>query len=246
MTFYLWLAAGAAAGGFINGLAGFGSALFALTFWLQILSPVEAVSLIVIVAVASGLQGVALVRQSIFAYPVRLARFVIPALLGIPLGTAMLATLSPAVIKMTVGCSMLLYGALFAARKSMPKLSPKPLIDCLVGFFGGILGGAASLSGVLPTMWCALQPWTKSEQRAVMQPFNVIVLAISAVIFAARGYYSVHTLPLVAIALPTTLVFAQIGIWVFKRIEDDQFRRLLVVLMLFSGAMIVCKEIFVP
>ena len=59
MNFYLWLAAGSAAGGFVNGMAGFGTALFALGFWLQILPPTQAVSLVVIMSVVSGLQGVA-------------------------------------------------------------------------------------------------------------------------------------------------------------------------------------------
>lgn len=43
MEFYVYLVTGAIAGGFINGLAGFGTALFALGFWLQILPPEQAV-----------------------------------------------------------------------------------------------------------------------------------------------------------------------------------------------------------
>ena len=45
IEFYLYLIAGALAGGFINGLAGFGTALFALSFWLQILEPGQASSI---------------------------------------------------------------------------------------------------------------------------------------------------------------------------------------------------------
>ena len=44
MLIYLLLAG--LAGGFINGLAGFGTALFALGFLLQILPPLEAVGLV--------------------------------------------------------------------------------------------------------------------------------------------------------------------------------------------------------
>ena len=38
---YLFILAGAAAGGFINGLAGFGTALFALGFFLSVLPPMH-------------------------------------------------------------------------------------------------------------------------------------------------------------------------------------------------------------
>ncbi|WP_454621776.1 sulfite exporter TauE/SafE family protein [Bradyrhizobium cenepequi] len=244
MSFYLWLAAGSAAGGFINGLAGFGTALFALGFWLQILSPIEAVSMVVIMSVVSGLQGVALVRQSIRENPIRLSRFVVPGLVGIPLGTKLLAIVSPLTIKMTVAIFLIAYGGFILLRRDLPRLArQRPMIDGLAGFVGGILGGAASLSGVVPTMWCALQPWSKSEQRAVLQPFNVLILAIAAAVFAVSGYYSWQSIPLILIALPITLVSAQVGIWAFKRLSDDQFRRLLVTLMFVSGLIIVAKEV---
>jgi uncharacterized membrane protein YfcA len=244
MTFYLWLAAGSAAGGFINGLAGFGTALFALGFWLQILSPTEAVSMVVIMSVVSGLQGIALVRQSIRENPIRLSRFVIPGLVGIPMGTKLLAVISPLTIKITVAIFLIAYGGFILLRRDLPRLvRQRPMIDSLVGFVGGILGGAASLSGVVPTMWCALQPWTKSEQRAVLQPFNVLILGIAATVFAVSGYYSSQSIPLILIALPITLISAQVGIWAFKRLSDDQFRRLLVTLMFVSGLIMVVKEV---
>ncbi len=244
MSFYLWLAAGSAAGGFINGLAGFGTALFALGFWLQILSPTEAVSMVVIMSVASGLQGVALVRQSIREHPLRLSRFVIPGIVGIPVGTKLLAIISPFSIKVVVAGFLLAYGGFILLRGGLPRAPRQwPVVDCIVGFVGGILGGAASLSGVVPTMWCALQPWTKSEQRAVLQPFNVLILAIAATVFALSGYYSFRSLSLILVALPITLVSAQVGIWVFKQMSDEQFRRLLVSLMFLSGVIIVVKEL---
>ncbi|MBS0529348.1 MAG: sulfite exporter TauE/SafE family protein [Proteobacteria bacterium] len=244
MSFYFWLAAGAVAGGFVNGLAGFGTALFALGFWLQILPPTEAVSLVVIMSVVSGLQGVALVRQSIRENPVRLLRFVVPGIIGIPIGVKLLSIASPFAIKLTVATFLIGYSGFVLVRRDLPRLSrSKPAIDYLIGFAGGILGGAASLSGVLPTIWCTLQPWTKSEQRAVMQPFNVLILGIAGVTYAISGYYSSRSVSLILITLPITLISAQAGIWAFRRLSDDQFRRLLVSLMLLSGLIIVVKEL---
>lgn len=243
MNFYLWLAAGSAAGGFVNGLAGFGTALFALGFWLQILPPTQAVSLIVVMSVASGLQGVALVQQNIREQPFRLSRFVVPGVIGIPIGVKLLSIASPLTIKLTVATFLIGYGGFILVRRDLPRLPrPKPIMDCAVGFVGGILGGAASLSGVLPTIWCTLQPWTKSEQRAVMQPFNVLILGISAIVYAISGFYSSASVSLILFALPITLISAQVGIWAFRRLSDDQFRQLLVGLMFVSGVIIVVKE----
>ncbi len=238
-----FLVAGAAAGGFINGLAGFGTALLALGFWLQIMPPVSAVSIVVIMSVVSGLQGAWVVRRAIFDQPKRLARFLIPGVLGVPLGVAALSTLDPQDLKIAIGSMMVLYGGFFSLRKTLPKFDhPTPITDSIVGFLGGILGGAASLSGALPTMWCSMRTWSKSETRAVLQPYNIIILVLAAFVFLQRGNYTWDVVKQMLLALPVTLLFAQMGIAVFKRLSDDQFRRLLITMMFVSGIILLTKE----
>ncbi|MFV2035164.1 MAG: sulfite exporter TauE/SafE family protein [Halocynthiibacter sp.] len=245
LDFFVLLAVGAAAGGFMSGLAGFGTSLFALGFWLQIMSPAEAVPIAVVLSVTSGLQGVWIVRLQVFEQPRRLARFLVPAIVGIPLGVGLLALLEASVLKLVIAGFLILYGGFFSLRTSLPEFTrPTPVADALVGFFGGILGGAASLSGALPTMWCSMRPWRKSETRAVLQPFNVVVLGLSAALFAYNGAYNMETLIRIASALPVTLIFAQIGISVFRRMTDGQFRRLIIGLMFVSGLVLLFGVVF--
>ena len=235
---------GAAAGGIINGLAGFGTALLSLGIWLQVLPPSQAVPVVVVMSVVSGLQGVWIVREEIKVAKRRLAAFLLPALVGVPLGTVALGFISATLLKLTISAFMILYGVFFAFRRSLPRLErPTPLADALVGFIGGILGGAASLSGALPTMWCAMRPWTKGETRAVLQPFNVVILVIAAALYAWQGYYTRHTLALIAVALPVTIVSAQMGILVFHRLTDEQFRRTLIWVLLLSGILLALREV---
>jgi len=236
------LIAGAIAGGFINGLAGSGTALLALGFWLQIMAPIEAVSIVVIISVVSGLQGVWLVRASVRQNQRRLARFLIPAFFGIPIGVASLSLVDAATLKLVIAGFLILYGGFFSLRRSLPKLTrPTPVVDRIVGFLGGFLGGAASLSGALPTMWCSMRPWPKSEIRAVLQPFNVVVLGLAALIFAIKGEYTPEILIRIAITLPVAIVFARIGISVFKRLSDDQFRWLIIGMMFVSGLVLLLR-----
>lgn len=241
--YFIYLALGAAAGGFINGLAGFGTALLALGFWLQIMSPIAAVSTSLIMSVVSGPQGAWLVRKTILKQPKRMARFLIPGIIGMPIGVSVLAIIEPHYLKITVGCIMVLYGGFFSLKQSIPKINyPTPIIDGIVGFIGGMLGGAAALSGTLPTMWCAMRSWTKIEIRAVLQPYNIVVLALASLLLASRGHYTWDILKQIMMALPITMLFSQIGIFFFKRLTDDQFRRLLVTLMLLSGVILLTKE----
>jgi uncharacterized membrane protein YfcA len=206
--------------------------------------PLQAVSIVVVMSVVSGLQGVWLVRHSVRAQTTRLARFLQPALFGIPIGIATLTIIDPRTLKLSIAAILLLYGGFFTLRATLPKLTRRtPVIDVLVGFLGGVLGGAASLSGALPTMWCALRPWPKAETRALLQPFNVVVLGLTMVTFAFTGVYTADSLKLIAIVLPLSLICAQIGISIFKRLGDDQFRRLVIALMFVSGAVLMTREL---
>lgn len=242
--YLIMLLCGAAAGGFINGLAGFGTALFALGFWLHVLPPAEAVSLAVVMSVLSGLPGAWMVRRSIADKPIRLACFLLPALLGIPLGVALLSVINPVVLKVVIASFLILYGGFFAFRQSLPTIKGStPVKDGVIGFAGGVLGGAAGLSGALPTMWCAMRPWSKEETRAVTQPYNVLVLFIAALLLAFNGVFDQAGIIRIAIVLPVTLLFAYIGMRVFRRLTDQAFRRLLIVLMLVAGVVLMVREL---
>ncbi len=237
---FLLIVIGAVFGGFINGLAGFGTSLFALGWWLQVLPPLQAVALSLVMSVASGLQGVIVVRRSIDWR--RLARFLVPALIGIPIGLTLLHRIDAKLLTLVIASFMLVYGGFFSLRRSLPTLvRPTPSIDTAVGFFGGLMGAMAGLSGVLPTIWCSLRAWPKAERRALLQPYNVVILGASACLLALQGIYDQDIFLSIAVALPATMLSAQLGIALFKRMNDAQFRRLLVFLMFVFGAVLLLR-----
>ena len=243
-TVLTFLILGAFAGGFVNGLAGFGTSLFALGFWLQILPPVQAVALSLAASVVTGLQGLWVVRVQMAAQKHRIARFVIPGLIGIPLGVYTLSFIDPRLLKLTIAGFLILYGTFFLVRRSLPKFDAKThKTDATIGLAAGFLGGLAGLSGALPAMWLALRPWPRHETRAVLQPFNVAILGASAAVLAFLGAYSGSTLTALLITIPTALIAAQIGIFTFGRMTDVAFRWLLIVLMFASGAALLIREL---
>lgn len=238
MTFeaLLFISLGAFAGGFINGLAGTGTALFALGFFLAALPPISAVAIVSLMSVTTGVQGLWVVREAMSRNVPRLLRFIIPGLLGVPVGISLLSFIDADTLKLIIGVLLLIYGGYFSFRANLPKFERRtPVLDSLLGLIGGVLGGMASLSGALVVIWLSMRPWPKADTRAVLQPFNVSVLFTTTVMLWWRGAYDSPTMTAFLIALPTSLVAAQIGIAVFKRISDNIFRRLLIGLSLLLG-----------
>ncbi|WP_299608149.1 sulfite exporter TauE/SafE family protein [uncultured Tateyamaria sp.] len=246
MTFemIMFLVLGAAAGGFINGLSGTGTALFALGFYLVVVPPVTAVAIVALMSVLVGVQGLWVVRASIFARRDRLLRFILPGLCGVPLGLVLLSIADSATLRLGIAVFLIIYGGYFGFRAALPAFERStPVIDGLVGFVGGALGGAAGVSGALPAMWLSIRPWTKSETRAVLQPFNMVMLTTTVTLLFFRGAYDAVALKALAVTIPCGLIAAQVGLFVFRRLNDITFRRLLILLTLAMGVGILLSEL---
>lgn len=245
LTAIVFIVLGAIAGGFVNGLAGTGTALFALGFLLVALDPISAVAVVSLMSVVTGLQGLWVVREALVQNVPRLMRFIIPGLLGVPVGISLLSYIDADTLKLIIGVLLLVYGGFFSFRANLPKFERRtPVLDSGIGLAGGVLGGMASLSGALPVIWCSMRPWPKAETRAVLQPFNISVLGTTTIMLWWRGAYDSTTLTAFLVALPASLIAAQIGIAVFKRISDNVFRRLLIGLSLLLGLGLLIRALF--
>ena len=234
--------AGAFAGGFANGLAGFGTGLFALGWWLAAMPPLDAVITVVIMSLVGGVQGLYAVRNAIdFGEQLR---FLAPALIGIMLGYLFLDTVNVTILKLLVAGLLILFGGFFTFRKTLPQLTKRYLAaDVLVGFVGGLFGMMAGMSGAILTMGCSLYDWSKARRRALVQPFNMIVLGAVLALLIWRGVIDTRIWLIVAVAFPFSVLGTQTGIFVFRRLNDRQFQQLLIWLIFMSGLVIGGREL---
>lgn len=232
----MYVVLGAAAGGFINGLAGTGTALFSLGFYVTVLPPITAIAISSLLAIMAGFQGLWVVRTEIAAHKSRLANFLIPGLVGVPLGVTLLDYIDAGTLRLLIAVMLIVYGSYFAFRSTLPSIAKAtPKIDSGIAFIGGVLGGLASLSGAIPVMWLSMRPWGKGEIRALLQPFNMVVLFATATMLFAKGAYDDIALKALVIAIPVAMITSLIGLFVFKRLSSLLFRRLLITLSLLTG-----------
>src|SRR5580693_8797678 len=167
---------GALAAGLVNGLTGFGTAITALPIWLYVIPPTAASTLAIICAMFSQLQTLPMIWPHIrwrLALPL-----VVPGIIGVPIGTLLLPLIEPRVFKLGVAGSLIVYAAYVLLRRG--KVSSVPggvVVDGVVGFGGGVLGGLAGVPGVLPIVWTDFRGWSKEQRRGVVQTFNLATVA---------------------------------------------------------------------
>ena len=233
---------GALAGGFVNGLTGFGTAIVAMGLWLYAVSPPVAASLAIICSVVSQLQTLPVIWR-VIDWP-RVLPFIVPGLLGVPVGTWLLTRIDPPTFKVVVGLFLVAYSAYALARRS--PLAGSPIggraADGAVGFGGGILGGLAGLSGVLPVVWTDIRGWSKEQRRMVLQTFNLSILAVALLSHAFSGLLTSQVGWATAAALPGTIAGSWAGSFIYRRLGDRGFQRIVMALILASGALLIATS----
>ena len=231
---YALLFVGALAGGFVSGLAGFGTALMTLGIWLYLMPPALAVPLVLICSVVGQSSTLPSMWRSFdltLIWP-----FLIGGLAGVPLGTILIAHADPQIFKLTIGVFLLVFPvALYFQRTPMAFGFGGKLADGAIGFAGGILGGLAGLSGPLPILWASVRGWGKDERRGIFQTFNWTVLVAALCLQAASGLIDRQVMWLALLALPGTILGAWLGARVYHALSDKNFRDLVLGLLFLSG-----------
>jgi uncharacterized membrane protein YfcA len=237
--------AGALAGGLVNGLTGFGSALTALPIWLQAAEPLVAAQLGSACSVLGHLRTFPAIWKAVDWR--RLAPMLAAGLAGVPIGTLILPHVGLSTFKLGIGavlaahCSFML---LAAGRVRVAGQGPRDRwAEMAVGFGGGILGGLAALSGVLPTVWASVKDWRKDERRIFFQAFNFTILAAMLVASAVSGLVGSRSIVAFAVAAPGTLIGASVGLRLYRRLDDLRFHRTVLVVLLLSGLALIWSSL---
>ena len=234
---------GAIAGGFVSGLAGFGTALMTIGIWLHALEPATAAILTLICSVSAQLQSLKSMRQNFDKRQV--LPFVIPGLVGVPLGVLILPYIDAQRFKTACGLFLIIFATsmlMWRTSAAEKESSGGVWAEGAVGFFGGVLGGLAGLSGALPTMWASVRGWPKARKKTLFQVFNLSILGAALLAQLAMGRFTSKLLVPTMLALPSTILGAWIGICVYHRLSDRNFSDVVMALIFLSGSVLLLSS----
>lgn len=231
---FLIVAFGAAIAGFVQGLSGFAFGLVAMSVWAWVIDPQLAAALAVTGALTGQIIAALTMRRG---FDLRLlAPFVLGGLAGVPLGTLLLPHLDMHWFKTILGAILVLWCPAMLLSKDWPRITVGGrLADAAVGLGGGILGGLGGFTGTLPTLWCTLRGYERDVQRAVIQNFNLSMLAVTLTIYVASGIVTRSMLPMILVVLPAMLIPTIIGTRAYIGLSETGFRRLVLGLLTVSG-----------
>lgn len=241
-SIYFIVALGAVVAGFVQGLSGFAFGLVAMSFWAWALEPRLAAVLAVFGALTGQVIAAVSVRRGFDAH--RLLPFVLGGLAGVPVGVWLLPRLDVDAFKAVLGGLLIVWCPAMLLAKRLPRIRfGGRLADGAVGLAGGVMGGIGGFTGTLPTLWCTLRGFDKDAQRAVIQNFNLSMLAVTIAIYLATGIVTREMLPLFAIVAPAMLVPTLLGARLYVGISEARFRQVVLGLLTVSGVVLLAAAL---
>ena len=160
---------------------------------------------------------------------------VLGTIIGIPIGVSILAYVNPTYVRIGVGVLLVLYSVYSLTRPVFAPMKIGTGADIAIGISNGMLGGLTGLGGVISTISCQWRGWPKDVQRAVFQPVLFTAFVVISISQAVADSFTRDTLTLYAVDVPFMVSGLWIGFKLFGKIDDETFRKTVLVLLLFAG-----------
>jgi uncharacterized protein len=237
IALFLLLSVAVFFGAFVSGLAGFAFSAVAGAILLHVLEPMEAVPLMMACSVGVQATNLWALRKSIQWRQSLI--LMLGGLLGVPIAVWLLQTADTTTFREGFGLLVALYAGYMLFRPSLSYLQQmNERRHALVGFGGGLIGGLTAMPGAIPTIWCDMHGVPKNQQRGLVQPFIAAMQIFALGLLLIRHDLSSKVLVDLALSVPALIAGTALGIFAFRSVNEQTFRRIILIILLVSGALL--------
>jgi len=242
----------------LSGLSGFGfSALGALS--MIFLPPQIAVGMLMTVSLVTQLYSLKLVMQGApasssgeplgFGDLVRMmAPYAVGGVFGLYVGIKLLSILSAAVVCSILGAFLVVYAIYGIHKPASLRLTAGGSAGAsgVIGFFSTMIGAFCGGPGIVLMAWLQLRALPKDLARSMAQPFIIFMQVVGLGIFVLKSpaIFSVTFFESVAILLPVALLGSAVGVKIYARASDLNYRMIVMYFLLGSGIALAARAIW--
>ncbi len=227
---------------FLKGLTGFGFALLALPiltlfFPMQVLVP--AMTIFNLLSSLYILAHIRLKVQPKYILPMLLASFV-----GIPAGVYVLNHFPEETLEITTGISIFAISMVFFLGNSneiSASKKEKPIV--FAGFLSGLMSSSMSIGGPPVALAMNKKGYNKDSFRKIFALVSVVNAVISSVLYVVKGIFVAFSLKFAVFLFPVLLVGSRIGDVYSRRINQNQFKKGILILNMALGLFLVFKTL---
>ncbi|MEM9257308.1 MAG: sulfite exporter TauE/SafE family protein [Pseudomonadota bacterium] len=247
---------GVLAGSFVAGFAGFGLSAAAGALLLHVLPAATAVPLMMLCSVVVQVICLVYLRKTMDLRGS--APFLISGAPALPIAVWILTNTHPDILRRGFGAFLVVYCSymLWSARRRTTGKTASPnstettevrrperlLTNAAFGFAGGLIGGLTAMPGATISIWADIRGGDKTQRRAIVQPFILVMQVVALLIMAGTGHlFHPELKQLFVVSIPAMLIGVAVGLYLFNRVPSDRFRLWVLVLILVSGMVMLSR-----
>ncbi len=160
-----------------------------------------------------------------------------------PLGVFVLNVTAPSVLRIAIGVVIVVMG-LLSLRESRLPIATFPGSGIFYGFATCLTTTAISIGGPLVGIYAVAQQWPPPTARAALAVMFTVSSLLAVALFAFTGLYTRDTLINAGMLLPGLLAGFGIAQMLVGRLNQQAFRRVVIVLVVLAGSVLLGRELF--
>jgi uncharacterized membrane protein YfcA len=226
--------------GFTQGFTGFGSVLVALPLLTLFLDIKTVIPLVCLFALVINVIIVIQLHKHLRTDKIRV--LLIAAAPGIVFGVYILKTVPAQFLETAIG--LVLIG--FPINRLYAKNPQREIAGSWGWFFGflsGLLGGSIGAGGPPVIIYTSLQPWGKHLVKSTLAGYFLVTSVGISSVHAVNKLITGSVLTLFAVGLPVLVAGVLVGSRLFKRVESDSYRKVLLLLLILLGCIMLGKTV---
>lgn len=220
------------AAAFAQSLTGFGFALITMPLVTVVLGVRTAAPVVALAALTVYTVNLVRYRRAINVSEV--LRLGIASAVGVPVGIWVLANADEQVVMRILGLVLVIYAVYSLLQPKSQRMLSRGWVYP-AGFLAGCFGGAYNTPGPPVIVYGSMRQWARAEFRAVLQALFFLngVLVVSS--HALAKNLSRQVLEYYLYAVPALALGIVVGSMVDRRIDQDRFRKIVMVMILALG-----------
>ena len=221
---------------FAQSLTGFGFALIMMPLVTVVLGIRTAAPVVALAALTVYTVNLVRYRRAINVPEV--LRLGVASAAGVPIGIWVLSNADQQVVMRVLGLVLVTYAVYSLLQPKVQRVLPRGWVYP-AGFLAGCFGGAYNTPGPPVIVYGSMRQWPRDEFRAVLQALFFLngILVVASHILAE--HLSEQVLAYYLYAVPALALGILVGSLVDRRIDQDRFRRIVMLMILVLGLALV-------
>jgi len=219
-------------GGFVQGATGFGSALVAMPVLGEVLGLDLATP--VFSAISCTIMFIIIPKYYRSLRFKAVLPVIISCAIGIPLGNYLAGIAPKQTVLIGLGIFLVLYSSITLANVVIPPVKHSGW-GYFAGLCSGLISGAYNTGGPPLVMYGAAKEWPASQFKINLQAIFLVSNIVLNGNHLIQGNFTRPMLPLILVGIPSVLIGAFCGTKLDGRVSPEQFKRVVVFLLLIIG-----------